>query len=112
VGPRGKLLTTGHGDGTITLWDLAAGKKVRTLKGHTAQVRSLKFTPDGKTLVSSAFDGTVRLWNPAWRRAREVIRLGPANRPLVVDLDPSGRYLAAGGYGPVIYLLRLPRRKD
>jgi WD40 repeat protein len=61
--PRGQFLATGHGDGSITLWDLARGRKQRTLKGHTGQVRSWKFTPDGKTLVSSAVDGTIRRWN-------------------------------------------------
>ena len=86
----------------------ATGQKKRALAGHSAPIRSLKFTPDGKTLVSSGDDGIIRLWNPENVRAREVIPLGPANRSLIFDLDPSGRYVFAAGHTAVIFVLRLP----
>jgi WD40 repeat protein len=105
----GQILATGHKDGTIGVWDLAESKKKRTLAGHGAQVQSLKFSPDGKTLVSSGHDGVLRVWNPDFERASEVIPLGPPKQRLVMDLDPSGRYVIAAGHGPVIYVLRLPR---
>jgi WD40 repeat protein/serine/threonine protein kinase len=108
----GRTLATGHTNGTITVWDLAGWTKKKTLMGHTAQVQSLKYTPDGKKLVSSGNDGTVRIWNTEWERAVEVIALGPANGRLVMDIDPSGKYLAAAGHGTLIYLLRLPQRDD
>ncbi len=106
--PAGRILATGHADGTIGIWDLDEGKKKRTLKGHSAKVQSLKFTPDGKTLVSSAQDGTIRLWGPDQERARQIIAVGPANQRLVMDLDPSGKYVFAAGHSPVIFILRLP----
>ena len=105
--PDSQVLVTSHKDGSISVWDLAEGKKKRTLSGHLAQVQSLKFTPDGKTLVPSGHDGLIRLWNPEVERAREVISVGPANQRLVMDLDPSGRYVIAAGHGPLIYVLRL-----
>ena len=94
--PDARTLATGHTNGTITLWDLVAGKKKKALTGHTAGVKSLKFTPDGKRLISSGDDGTIRVWNPDWERAKHVIPLGPANQRLVMDIDPSGKYLIAG----------------
>jgi WD40 repeat protein/serine/threonine protein kinase len=106
--PDGRMLAVGHADGTIGLWDLATGKRERTLSGHSAWVQSLKFTPDGKTLISCGQDSTIRLWNPDWERARQVIYLGPPNQRLVMDLDPSGQYLLVGGHSPVICVLRLP----
>ncbi|MFE2289678.1 caspase family protein [Streptomyces sp. NPDC059452] len=38
----------------IDLWDLASGKLIRTLRGHTRAIGSLAFSPDGTMLVSSA----------------------------------------------------------
>lgn len=106
--PGGQILATGHGNGSITLRDPATGQRIRTLRGHAVRIRGLKFTPDGQILISSADDGTIRLWNPDNERSREVIPLGPPGSPLMFDLDPSGKYLAAGGASPVIFLLRLP----
>jgi len=47
----------------IRLWDVASGKKLAILNGHTDLVRSLAFSPDGKLLASGSSDGTVKLWN-------------------------------------------------
>ena len=109
LSPDGRLLTAGHHDGAISLWEVAEkGKKKRIWEGHSGPVTRLMFTPDGKTLVSSGSDGTIRLWSPEAARAREIITLGPAKRPLTFDLDPSGKYLFAAGQFPVIFILRLP----
>jgi WD40 repeat protein len=34
-----------------------------TLKGHTASVSRLEFSPDCHRLISAAWDGTVRTWD-------------------------------------------------
>ena len=38
-----------------------------TLRGHTARVSSVAFTPDGSLLISAAWDGTVRFWRAGSR---------------------------------------------
>jgi WD40 repeat protein len=52
--PDGKHLALGQGDGTIVLWDPAAGKAVLTLKGPGGTVMGLAFSPDGSRLASYA----------------------------------------------------------
>jgi WD40 repeat protein len=108
IAPNAQTVATGHANGTITLWNPANGKKKRTLTGHTAKVHSLKYTPGGETLVSSGEDGTVRVWNPERERALDVFTLGPSNGRMVMDIDPSGKYLLATGEDTLIYILRLP----
>ena len=61
--PDGKTLASGNTDGTVTLLDVATGKVLATLKGHTQRVRSVAFSPDGKTLASGSDDQTVKLWD-------------------------------------------------
>jgi len=47
------------------LWDVASGREVRTLSGHTDDVNSVAFAPDGRTLASGSFDDTIKLWDVA-----------------------------------------------
>jgi hypothetical protein len=51
-------------DYRIILWDVASGKQMRTLTGHTRTVTSVAFNPGGHLLVSASFDGSIRCWNP------------------------------------------------
>jgi WD40 repeat protein len=62
--PDGSLLVTGGLDGTVWLWDPAAGQHLRILEGHTGPVEALAFSPDGRLLASAGLYGDVRLWDP------------------------------------------------
>jgi WD40 repeat protein len=41
---------------------LKTGKERDTLKGHTAWVKSVVYSPDGQTLASGSDDKTIKLW--------------------------------------------------
>jgi WD40 repeat protein len=63
--PDGKQLAAGGSDAQIHLLNVADGKMVRSIPGHTSTVTGLAFHPGGGVLASSSKDRTVRLWNPA-----------------------------------------------
>jgi len=63
--PDGKTLAFGGTDSQIHLVNVADGKLVRSMPGHTSSVTSLAFHPSGTVLISGSKDRTVKLWNPA-----------------------------------------------
>lgn len=107
--PDGQTVAVGHHDGSISVFSMQSHELIRSLTGHNGRVQSLKFGPDNRTLVSGGHDGMIRVWSTDRQRALQVIPLGPANQPLLIDLDPSGEFLFAAGEFPCIYVLKLSR---
>jgi WD40 repeat protein/beta-lactamase regulating signal transducer with metallopeptidase domain len=56
----GNVLTAGH-DGSLYLWDPAAARVLRTIRGHVDAVRGVALSADG-TAVYSAGDRTAKHW--------------------------------------------------
>ncbi|MCH8830288.1 MAG: WD40 repeat domain-containing protein, partial [Planctomycetes bacterium] len=52
-----------NGRPTILVRDVATGRLLNTLLGHTGAVKALAFRPDGRLLVSGSADGTARIWD-------------------------------------------------
>ena len=46
-----------HGD---SVWDMATGKEMSKLEGHSDTVASVAISKDGKTIVSGSYDKTIR----------------------------------------------------
>lgn len=59
--PRGTRAALGASDGQIRLWNVNEPSAVIVLRGHTARIRELEFSPDGAYIVSSG-DTTARIW--------------------------------------------------
>jgi WD40 repeat protein len=62
-----------HTDRAVRLWDLATGKELRVLRGHTDRVISVAFSPDGKRLVTASWDKTARIWDVSTGKERFVL---------------------------------------
>ena len=58
-------MVTASGDNTAKVWDVATGKEVHTLAGHTDAVYSAVFSPDGKLVVTASGDNTAKVWDVA-----------------------------------------------
>jgi WD40 repeat protein len=59
--PDGGTLASGDSDDMIRLWDVASGRVLRKLIGHSGLLWSVTFSPDGRTLASGSNDKTIKL---------------------------------------------------
>ncbi|MGL4553142.1 MAG: WD40 repeat domain-containing protein, partial [Gemmataceae bacterium] len=62
ITPDAKLAATAAGD-DVVLWDLARGRLLRLLAGHTHMVKALAYSANGKLLASASHDDRIRLWD-------------------------------------------------
>lgn len=93
--PNGKHLATASADGLIRIWEVASGKTVHSLKGHTGAVRCLAYSPDGTRLASGGVDATLRVWDPT---AGELWKIEPHPETVAaLAYSPGGKILASAG---------------
>jgi WD40 repeat protein/uncharacterized protein YjbI with pentapeptide repeats len=98
-------LASGSDDGTIRVWDLATGRTLRRLAGHSDFVTSLAaLSLDGRAaLASGAGDGTIRVWDLA--TGKSVRRLeghsGPVSSLAGLSLDGRAALAAGSGDGTI-----------
>jgi eukaryotic-like serine/threonine-protein kinase len=74
--PDGRLMASGHVDGSVHLWDRDQVQELPCRLRHEAGVSSLMFSPDGAILASGGLDSNLKLWNV------EAASVGEARREL------------------------------
>ncbi len=62
-GDGGRVEVGGGVDFTVRLWDLAEGRQLHCLKGHTGAVSSVAFAANGRRALSVGSDRTIRRWD-------------------------------------------------
>lgn len=62
LSPDAALALVGAPDGTLALWDVAAGTRRWKRRAHGAEITAVAFTPDGARLVTASRDTTVAVW--------------------------------------------------
>src|SRR5260370_752977 len=73
------------------------------LKGHTALIYHVAFSPDGKLLATAGFDNLIKLWE--WPSGKEVRTLTGHTGPVYcVAFHPNGSTLASGSLDKTIRL--------
>lgn len=61
-GPFDETLVSIFEEGTIIIWDVENGKKIKLIQGHQMAVTSLNFSEDRMLMITSSKDTTAKLW--------------------------------------------------
>ncbi|KAF8663212.1 hypothetical protein HU200_055815 [Digitaria exilis] len=108
---HGRYLASGSDDQVILIHERKAGsgtsefgsgeppdvenwKVIMTLRGHTADVVDLSWSPDDSTLASGSLDNTVHIWNMTNGICTAVLR-GHSSLVKGVTWDPIGSFIAS-----------------
>jgi WD40 repeat protein len=96
VSADGDVIAVGGSEGEISLWDLARGRQIGTLAGHSGPVDAMAYSPDGATLASGGQDGRVVLWDTE-RNAMRAVLVGHTVGVQTAAWSPAGDLLYTAG---------------
>lgn len=97
--PSGLTLSAAGADKTIRTWELTpqGGTQTREIRGHTAPILRIAYSPDGKWLASSAGDGVVKIWDTASGKEARTLERQP-DWAQGLAWSPDSARLAVGRY--------------
>jgi WD40 repeat protein/serine/threonine protein kinase len=102
--PDGRQLASANfPDKTVSIWEPATGKRLRTLTGHSADVWAVDWSPDGSRLASADAATNVIVWDAAIGKPLFTLK-GTAASHGCVSWSPDGLRLATANWGPTIKL--------
>ena len=100
--PNGKYALSGSYDNVVAIWDLDAGKQIKTLKaqvGNTPGVTALSLSRDGRYLLTGTLGGgIVKLWDAkTWQEIRSLPGHSFTENMNEFVFSPDGKYAISGG---------------
>jgi WD40 repeat protein len=98
ISPDGRTLAvSSYVSPEILLWDLVAGRERLTLRGHSATVLHMAFSPDCRSLASASgtvVDSPIRIWDLATGRIQRRIS-GLNSAPQAMAYSPDSTLIAS-----------------
>jgi WD40 repeat protein/energy-coupling factor transporter ATP-binding protein EcfA2 len=97
LNPQKTLLATGAATGSITFWDIIAGRQQEgVLYISGAAVSSLAFDSQGEYLAAGSDNGSVNIWNLNDRSASPTTLQGHVSSVISLAFSPNGEILVTG----------------
>lgn len=116
LSPDGKIYAqgkVGESGKEVVLWEMATGRALHRLSGHSDGARPLTFADEGRQVVTWGLEGTARVWEVA--SGEELLVLaGHTDALSGASLSPDERYLVTTGQDETVRIwdLQAPLGED
>ncbi|MFO0889428.1 MAG: WD40 repeat domain-containing protein [Isosphaeraceae bacterium] len=94
-----RLVTVGGGDhesgAQLKVWNVATGRLLRDVPGHTDVIGAVAISPDGRRLATGGDDRLIKLWDTATFDEIFTLR-GHQSGVIALAFSPDGRRLVSG----------------
>ncbi|MCI0620599.1 MAG: serine/threonine protein kinase [Acidobacteria bacterium] len=97
--PHNRLIASANENNSVEIFD-AAGRWLRTLRGHSDKVDAVAFSADGSLLATGSKAKTVVVWETATGRVLQTLG-NHVSWVQTVSFSPEGQRLASVEYGQV-----------
>ncbi len=103
----GSRALTGHGNGSIAMWDIERGDKLGSYRRNEANIWSVAFAGDESHFLASGHDWAVSLWDAATPSAPLHVFEAHENSVQSVAFTRHGSYIASGSADRTVKLWNL-----
>jgi WD40 repeat protein len=98
----GDRLVSAGWDGTARVWEVATGRQLFVLRGHTDTLTDAAFSPDGTRIATAGIDRYVTLWDAATGQPIQQLPTDSGTNNLA--FSPDGRLLASANASGSAYV--------
>ncbi len=99
----GSRIAFGDISGNIIILEAATSRKITQVKGHSARIQDIAYSPDNSQLATSSYDGTIRIWNAGKLSESPVLITEHESWALAIAFSPDGKTLVSSSETGVIF---------
>ncbi|MBV8833199.1 MAG: hypothetical protein JO108_28720, partial [Acidobacteriaceae bacterium] len=110
VSADGRLAVSASADNTLKVWELASGRELRTLQGHSP-VNGVAVSADGQLAVSASEDYTLKVWDVESGRELRTLQ-GHSDTVNGVAVSADGRLAVSASMDRTLKVWELASRRE